>query len=218
MGLKLTTGCRAMDDALTGGLETGSVTLVYGEAETGKTTLAMQCVAICSSLGMKALYVDAGGGFSPLRFTQIAEAWGASLSRVIVLRVEDFWSQDRLVERMGSMLEGFRLLAFDTVTTLYRAELAGENPFTLNRVLNRQVAELVEQARRLDLAVLLLSQVTSAPGEGEKPVAQRILRYWSDVTVRLSLEDGMRCAYTEKPDLGRRFPYRISRRGIVDVE
>ena len=206
-----------MDEALNGGLGTGEVTLVYGEAETGKTTLAMQCASICSSLGFKALYVDAGGGFSPLRFTQLAEAWGASLRRVVVLRVEDFWSQDRLVGRMASMLDGFKLLAFDTVTTLYRAELAGMDAFKLNRVLNRQVAELVEYARQMDLAVLLLSQVTSTPGEGERPVAERILRHWSDVVVRLGLEGGVRYAYAEKPGLGRRFPYRISRRGIVDL-
>ena len=43
--LKLTTGCSELDNLLGGGVETGSITELYGEYRTGKTQLChMLCV------------------------------------------------------------------------------------------------------------------------------------------------------------------------------
>ncbi|RJS79912.1 DNA repair and recombination protein RadB, partial [Candidatus Bathyarchaeota archaeon] len=40
---RISTGCTSLDDLLGGGITSGSITLIYGEAETGKTSLAIQC-------------------------------------------------------------------------------------------------------------------------------------------------------------------------------
>ena len=65
----ITTGCGALDLLLDGGLPLGEVVLIYGEAETGKTTLAMQCATNAVRMGLKTLYVDSDGTFSPARLT-----------------------------------------------------------------------------------------------------------------------------------------------------
>ncbi|MFB0567888.1 MAG: ATPase domain-containing protein, partial [Candidatus Bathyarchaeia archaeon] len=65
MQRRIPTGCHALDRMLEGGLTRGDVTLVYGEAETGKTSLAIQCAVNTARIGYKAIFVDSDGTFSP---------------------------------------------------------------------------------------------------------------------------------------------------------
>ena len=58
------TGCISLDKLLGGGFLTGSLSLIYGEAETGKTSLAIQCVVNCARRGFKSLFIDNDGNFS----------------------------------------------------------------------------------------------------------------------------------------------------------
>ena len=59
------TGCMFLDRLLEGGLPVNNVTLVYGEAETGKSTLALQCAVGSVRMGYKTLFIDSDGTFSP---------------------------------------------------------------------------------------------------------------------------------------------------------
>lgn len=77
--IKLATGSKALDDILGGGLETGSITELYGEFRCGKTQL---CHTLCVTCQLpvdmgggegKALYIDTEGTFRPQRLVQIAE-------------------------------------------------------------------------------------------------------------------------------------------------
>jgi DNA repair protein RAD51 len=80
--VKLSTGSKALDDLLGGGLETGSITELFGEFRTGKTqlchTLCVTCqmpVADGGGEGM-AMYIDTEGTFRPERLVPIAERYG----------------------------------------------------------------------------------------------------------------------------------------------
>ncbi len=57
----ISTNCKTIDAILGGGIPPESLSLIYGEAETGKTTLAMQCAVNCARQGYKTLYVDCDG-------------------------------------------------------------------------------------------------------------------------------------------------------------
>ena len=48
------------------------ITLIYGTAATGKTTLAMLAAIRLAREKKKTLYLDSEGGFSPERFIQLA--------------------------------------------------------------------------------------------------------------------------------------------------
>lgn len=73
----LTTGSRELDKLLCGGIETGSVTEVYGEFRTGKTQLCLTLAVTCqlpNSQGGgegKCLYIDTGGKFRPERVVAV---------------------------------------------------------------------------------------------------------------------------------------------------
>ncbi|KAG1446040.1 hypothetical protein G6F56_009707 [Rhizopus delemar] len=74
----VTTGSRELDKALGGGIETGSITELFGEFRTGKSqlchTLAVSCQLSLDRGGAegKCLYIDTEGTFRPSRILSIA--------------------------------------------------------------------------------------------------------------------------------------------------
>jgi DNA repair protein RadB len=192
---------------LGGGFPRGLISLLYGEAETGKTTLALQCAKMAALRGLRTLYIDADGGISPQRLAQIAGKGEEAIvnvnvkdiaSRIIFLAPRDF----RELVLLGESIDRYItpqtvLLVVDTVTGLYRVQLAeGEEPFSINRELNRLMAYLKRLAKTRRIAVLVLGQVRSlihyppeALGQredGVEPTARRVLNYWSSVILRAS--------------------------------
>ena len=60
---KISTGSKCIDSSLGGGISPETVILIYGEPETGKTTLAMQCAVDCAIQKLKILFVDCDNTF-----------------------------------------------------------------------------------------------------------------------------------------------------------
>lgn len=189
---KIPTKCRKLDLILDGGFSLGKVGLIYGEAETAKTTLVAQCAVSCAELGYKTLFVDCDGTFSARRLSQIARENFEKVAELIILaKPKDFKEQTLIVDQLANYLtKGFGLVVFDTLTSLYRVEVAEklEKKFELNRELNRQMAWLAQIARTQKIAVLATSQVRSVFDEtftGVEPVATRVLKFWADVTIAM---------------------------------
>ncbi|MEM2906011.1 MAG: ATPase domain-containing protein [Candidatus Bathyarchaeia archaeon] len=189
------TGCPSLDRALGGGLPRGAVSLLYGEAGAGKTSLAVQCTVLCAKRGEKALYVDSGGGFNVERLAQMAaEALPEVMENLVVFTPQSFQEQILLAETIDRYVARKTTLAvFDTVTGLYRLELSGvHETFASNRQLNRMMAYLKQLAVARGVAVMAISQVRAALtpdascGGGLEPVAQRVLNYWTSLSLRLS--------------------------------
>ena len=181
------TGCISLDKLLGGGFPAEAVSLVYGEAETGKTSLAVQCAVNCARRGIKSLFIDTDGTFSYERLSQIAEYDFEKISPLMIIaRPTTFQEQSRVIDSLEKVITNkFGLIVVDTVTSLYRVELNDtEETYSANRELNRQLAVLTQIAKTCGLAVLVISQVRSVPfGETVeiKPVATRVLNYWSDI-------------------------------------
>lgn len=183
------TGCGSLDKLLGGGLLFGDVSLVYGEAETGKTCLAIQCAVNAARLGCKTIFIDSDGTFSARRLSQIAYHDLDVVSPLITLvKPSDFQEQSLVIDCLDEYLtSSVGLVVVDTVTSLYRAEIGDkELTFSLNRELGRQLACLAQIAKTKKVAMLLTSQVRNVFVEGFvglEPVATRVLRFWSDVVL-----------------------------------
>ena len=183
--------CEPLDALLGGGFAVGEVVVVYGEAGTGKTTLAIQTAVEAARRGSKALYVDTDHSFTHQRFSQLAGEDSDALSERILLFFPDtFSAQTSLVESIENyMTSSTRLLVVDTITSLYRVSLgSAERTFSLNRELNRQLAYLSEVALRRKLVALLTSQVHARmdfPFGRIEPVARRTLVHWPRTIIRL---------------------------------
>jgi DNA repair protein RadB len=189
---KIPTGCRSIDRTLGGGILSGDISLVYGEPETGKTAIAMQCAINCAKQGSKALFVDCDGTFSVKRLSQIASKdFGRIAELIVLMRPTNFKDQALIVDRsVDYVTEHFGFIVYDTITSLYRVEVAEapDRAFELNRELNRQLASLAQIAKLHRMAVQVTSQVRSAFEQERvsvEPVASRVLKFWADTVISL---------------------------------
>jgi len=211
-----------------GGFPVGSLTLIYGEAETGKTTLVMQCAANCGKKGLKTIFVDSESTFSDRRLSQIAGDDFEKISEnIILIRPNGFREQGTVVDQLtGYLNTSFKLVVFDTITSLYRLQIANtpSKAFALNRELNRQLAVLAQTAKVQKIAVLLTSEVHAVFDEFSstvEPVGTRVLKFWGDVVLALKPSEDSKTitATIEKASSvpsARTFDLRIEQKGIHD--
>ena len=192
MRKRIPTGCPSLDGALDGGLQPGELTLIYGEAETGKTSLAIQCSVNSARMGYKVLFVDADGTFSLQRLMQIAlQDFDETSQSIVIFTPLTFEEQSELVDELEKYISrNLGLIVFDTITSLYRSAIGGrKEAFKVNRELNRQVAMLTHIAKKFQTPILITSQVRSVLTETDsfvEPVAARVLKYWSTTIISLS--------------------------------
>jgi DNA repair protein RadB len=189
---RIPTGCTAIDKALEGGIPSENISLIYGEAETGKTTLAIQCALGSAKQGCKTLFVDCDGTFSAQRLSQVASEKLEKIGELLILmKPNNFQEQTNIVDRLADYVtSNLGLVVFDTITSLYRLKVAEfpKRTFTLNRELNRQLASLAQITKMCRVAVLLVSQVQATFREDStnaEPVATRVLKFWADTIINV---------------------------------
>ena len=189
---KILTGCGCVDSNIGGGISPESLVMIYGEPETGKTTLAMQCAVNCALQNHKTLFVDCDNTFSAKRLSQVASGKFEEIAELIMLmRPNDFREQTAVIDRLSEYTEkNFGLVVIDTITSLYRlrvAEASGK-AFGLNRELNRQLAILAQTAKIQKLPVVITSQVRGVFDDSQvsvAPVATRVLKFWADTIIAM---------------------------------
>lgn len=105
--LKITTGSTKLDELLQGGIESMSITEIFGEFRTGKTQLC-HTLAVTAQMkqeqgggGGKVVYIDTVGTFRPNKIAKIAERFGLdpteTLQNIIYGRVYTTEIQDNLL-------------------------------------------------------------------------------------------------------------------------
>jgi len=223
----LSSGSPAIDRLLGGGFPLHQISLLYGEAATGKTILSMQCVLEAARKEYKVFYLDSDQSFSVNRMERLAG--GRELAeRIVLFRPEDFDEQGRIVENIENLLTKTPiLLVVDSITGLYRGgQVKPEGYFGRDRELNRQLAQLDALASRFAAWILLTGQVHSSPTGGEwlvEPVATRTLRHWSDLILRLTQTPraNVRDCFLEKKNgldvSGNHCPFKITDEGIEEA-
>ena len=79
---KFSTGSSSLDNILGGGIETGSITQVYGGPGSGKSQI---CITACALLPKQynAIYIDTESKFRPERIEQIAEERGQKSNDIL---------------------------------------------------------------------------------------------------------------------------------------
>jgi RecA/RadA recombinase len=189
---KILTGCSCIDSKLNGGISPENITLIYGEPETGKTTLAMQCAVNCAMQGYKTLFVDCDNTFSATRLSQVASGKFEEIADLVILiRPADFKEQTAVIDRISEYTAiNFGLIVIDTLNSLYRAKVAESagKAFGPNRELNRQLAILAQNTKTQKIPVVITSQVRSVLDESYQsiaPVATRVLKFWADTIIAM---------------------------------
>jgi len=135
--LRCTTGSKALDKLLLGGIETQAVTEFYGEFGSGKSQI---CHTLCvtsnqpveeGGFASGSIYIDTEGTFRPERIEQIASARGIDPSSVLksiaVCKVYNSSHLELIIKDLGKYITDFkaRLVIIDSIISLHRAEFAG---------------------------------------------------------------------------------------------
>ena len=241
--LKITTGSASLDDLFGGGIETSSVTELYGEYRTGKTQLAHQlCVTaqLPRELGglrvdgpVKVIYIDTEGTFRPERILNMAKRWEGDLDVKEVLknimhgRAYNSDHQMVLSEKVAqdSQTEPIVLVIVDSLIAHFRAEYVGRGTLaTRQQKLNQHLHTLLKMAEVGNMAVILTNQVHSRPdmffGDPTAPVGGNIVAHASQTRVYLRKSKGERriARIADSPLLPENETvFAITGDGIIDV-
>jgi RecA/RadA recombinase len=194
--VRIQTGCKCIDSSIGGGISPETVTLIYGEPETGKTTLAMQCAVNCAVQDFKVLFVDCDNTFYAKRLSQISkDRFDEVAERIILVKPKDFREQTAVVDRIQDYAtKNVGLIIIDTFTSLYGAKVCQTSgkAFGVNRELNRQLAILAQTVKIRKIPVIITSQVRNVFSEQSisvRPVATRVLKFWADTIIALKPTD-----------------------------
>ncbi len=188
------TGCKCIDTSLRGGILPETITLIYGEPETGKTTLAIQCAVNCAIQNLKVLFIDCDNSFYAKRLFQISEdRFEEVAERIILVKPKNFKEQIALIDQINDYTStNVGLIIIDTFTSLYGAKVSESSikskTFGVNRELNRQLAILAQTTKIKKIPVIITSQVRSVFNDQStsvRPVATRVLKFWSDTIIAL---------------------------------
>ncbi len=157
---KISAGSRFLDAFLEGGYEKEVMSMIYGPAGSGKTTTCLLAAAEMAK-NKKVIFIDTEGGFSVNRLMQIAPK--KVLDNLLVLKPTNFEEQKETIEKLNKHItDKVGLIIVDTVSSLYREEVAKDEFFQeANRELSKQLAFLVEIARKKQIPVLISNQVYS---------------------------------------------------------
>jgi DNA repair protein RadB len=220
--MRFLTGLPGLDEKLGGGIASRTLTLVYGEEKSGKTSLVLMICALATRQ-LPAAYIDCSGRLHSARISQIMRALGGDEEKLYILSIESFQDQEKVILSLHDLMPPARLLVFDDFTALHRLELSGDIRLDMPvyRRLAFQVAALKEAALRNDLAIVIVGHVHDMPDRGEsRAVAQRILGYWSDMILRLGLDLKTRVGRViiEKPERVEAAAYRITGSGLTQAQ
>ncbi|KAL0212695.1 hypothetical protein RCL1_006321 [Eukaryota sp. TZLM3-RCL] len=239
--IKITTGCADFDTLLGGGVETMSITEVFGEYRTGKTQIAHTLCVTCQlpkSQGGgngRVAYIDTEGTFRPERIGPIAERFGidpeSALDNIIYARAYTHEHQMSLLTQISEKMaeDSFRLLIIDSITALFRVDFSGRGELAeRQQKLAQMLSKMIKLAEDYNCAIFITNQVIADPGatamfmaDPKKAAGGHVLAHAS--TVRIMLRKGrgeQRIAKIhDSPSLPEaEATYSISNTGICNAE
>ncbi|MCS7113204.1 MAG: DNA repair and recombination protein RadA [Candidatus Bathyarchaeota archaeon] len=237
---RITTGSKALDELLNGGIETQTITEFYGEYGTGKSQLCHQlCVNVQlpedeGGLDGAAMYIDTEHTFSIERIIQMGRFRGLNpdsvLKRIIYAEALSSDHQILLVEKCDEVIKkhGVKLLIVDSLTAHFRSEYLGREMLVeRQQKLARHMFRLFKLARAFNLAVVVTNQVMARPdsfiGPSVEAVGGHIVAHTSHTRIflrRPSASSPVRIArLVSSPYLpeGERV-FKITENGVEDVE
>jgi len=236
---RITTGCKALDELLGGGIQTKAITEFFGPFGTGKTQISHQLSVMVQlpknegGVDGSAIYIDTEGTFRPERIASMAEARGLdpkeALDRIYVARVYTTSHQMLMVHKAAEIAKEYniRLIVIDSLTSLFRAEYVGRGTLAeRQQKLGRHIHDLLKFAEKFNAAVIVTNQVHARPDsfipgiETTSPVGGHVVGH--AMTYRVGLKKGKQhtrvARIYDAPDLPEREAvFTIDERGVVDI-
>ena len=188
---RLTTGSKAFDELMGGGLESQAIVEFFGEFGSAKTQICFQLAVNATlpldkgGLDSEVIVIDTENTFRPERIVQMAEYLGVdpmeTLKKIHVARAFNSDHQILLVEKANEMAKErkVKLLIVDSLTSHFRAEYVGRGMLAeRQQLLNRHMHHLLDFATVNNALIAVTNQVSSKPdaffGDPTRPIGGHI--------------------------------------------
>jgi DNA repair protein RadA len=199
---RITTGAKALDELLGGGVETQAITEFSGEFGTGKTQLGheiavnVQLPVDQGGLSGEVVYIDTESTFRPERIVDMAKGSGVdpteALRRIHVARAYNSNHQMLLVQKAQELAreKPIRLLVVDSLTAHFRSEYVGRAELApRQQLLNRHLHELLRFSDTYNASIVVTNQVSARPdilfGDPTRPIGGNIVAHAATYRVYL---------------------------------
>ncbi len=206
---KVTTGSKALDTLLGGGLETCAITEFYGEFGSGKTQIIHQlCVNITrgeeeGGLSGHTVFIDTENTFRPERIIQMANGLDMDPNEILktihVARAFNSHHQMLLIEKAKEITKEFpiKLLIMDSLTSHFRAEYIGRGSLAeRQQKLNKHLHSIMQFADVNKAVVAVTNQVSAKPdaffGDPTRAIGGHVLGHSSTFRIYLRKSKGNR--------------------------
>ncbi len=204
--VRISTGSKAFDALLGGGIETGAITEMYGAYGSGKTSIGHQLavnVQLSKDKGGAegiALWIDSEGTLRPEFIQRIAKASGLdpeeALKNFKGARAFNSDHQMLMIEKIDELITNgapIKLVIVDSLMSHFRSEFSGRGQLAdRQQKLNRHLHELLKLAHTHSVAVYITNQVMAKPdmffGDPTEAVGGHVLHHAS--TYRCYLRRG----------------------------
>jgi len=217
---KISSGSEVIDNLLDGGYDK-IVTIIYGPAASGKTTLAMLAAIQQAKQGGKSIFVDTENGFSVERLKQLSdENFEKVLHNTIIFSIKSFSEQQEKMEKIKLLVDNGKisLVIVDTIGSKYRVNL-NDDAYKANKSMDMQLRTLTDITRQ-GVPVILTEQVYDNLTNGQiNLVGGNMLRNWSKCLIELEKINSKRKAIIRKHEslTNKEVLFEIKEKGIFGI-
>ncbi len=200
--VRLTSGSKAVDRLIGGGLETQTITEFYGEYGTGKSQVCHQlCVNVQlpperGGFGGAVLYVDTENTFRTERIVSMSKHLGLDPEEVVknIIYAEAYTSDHQmfLLNNADEIIKqnNVKLIIVDSLTAHFRSEYIGREMLAPRQQrLNKHMHKLIGLARAFNAVAVVTNQVMSKPdvffGDAIHPIGGHIVGHTSHTRIYL---------------------------------
>jgi len=233
---RLTTGSSELDELLGGGIESQSITEVYGMFASGKSQWCFQLCVLAQmpvekgGLGGGALYIDTENSFRPERIAQIAKYRGLNpeevMKNIYVARAFNSNHQMLLADKAQEIIKekNIKLVIVDSLTSQFRSEFIGRGQLSdRQQKLNSHMRLLQRIAELYNVVVFVTNQVMSRPdvlfGDPTDAIGGNIVKHASKTRIYLRKGSGSKriAKLVDSPSLpDGEAVYQVTENGITD--
>lgn len=226
----ISTGSRAIDALLGGGIHTGMITDIYGESGSGKSQLCFTLSANCAKEAASALFIDTAGTFRPERIVEIS---GSQLALEKITFIRAFTTIDQTNATKKILEVRPTLVVVDSLTSLFSTEYSGPER---HRTLMKYLHELALLAINSRCAIVVTNMIRNAPpitvidqagrniGQANVPWQQReylgsSVSIYSHMRMKLEIVDSAKSSFQAvlmQPAGKGQAPFAITIHGISD--
>jgi DNA repair protein RAD51 len=160
----ISTGLQKLDEFLSGGIPSSTITDIYGANGTGKTQLLLQISINVIKNGGTVLYLDTTGGFRPERILEMQKNQNLEiniLDKITVSRLTNTSEQINSIKNIKH--ENFSLIVIDNITDLFSYEYQkDESTFEKNLLFMKYMHELSKLAITKKIPIIITNMIRMA--------------------------------------------------------